>query len=455
MESNNEEEEEEQVCYKLVPWISWEEWNFVRESLFSTCPDSISTALTRISTWRIRGCLPTIIEVTAAIIEVQQKDPFFRASNLNGGLIADKALEIGLPLCWLILDPRGFSPRSPFSWLVQLASVKALEWVKSYYWERQKNAILSQRDTIDFVRKKVKSKLHELAFYLNTNESSQLGSLPIKRKRSKQSSVILARVLTFSPIRSKASWFSISRQGISLMLTIKAEDLQIEQLSSLVLWLIEDYKRVKQHASSIVHGNEIHNSSVDMNVVPKVTLAEILKKCLLYSPGNRQLARSAMLLAQIIGSSSMVERLKKLPSLSLPNLDSAEQSSVRVDTAHFINQQNSSIRQAAEMLEFFKQRRNKGVLPVLDRVVILPEVQKLPGGKESWEWNTCSGMTYDVGLLEKTNAIEERNAVEDGQADDPDLLLNPVKGQLLIGGVYKKVWAEELLAIESAVRILV
>ncbi|KAF9597838.1 hypothetical protein IFM89_021923 [Coptis chinensis] len=288
--------------------------------------------------------------------------------------------------------------------------------------------------------------------------------------------------------------YEIDKESLSCSQS-KAEDLQIEQLSSLVLWLIEDYKRVKQHASSIVRGNEIHNSSVDMNVVPKVTLAEILKKCLLYSPGNRQLARSAMLLAQIIGSSSMVERLKKLPSLSLPNLDSAEQSSVRVDTAHIINQQDSSIRQAAEMLEFLKQRRNKGkaasmvasstdinskgrwkvakawnpcpigmlpcalgstgVLPVLDRVVILPEVQKLPGGKESWEWNTCSGMTYDVGLLEKTNAIEERNAVEDGQADDPDLLLNPIKGQLMIGGVYKKVWAEELLAIESAVRILV
>ncbi|KAI8570047.1 hypothetical protein RHMOL_Rhmol01G0002800 [Rhododendron molle] len=32
----------------------------------------------QISTWRSRGCLPVVIEVTASILEIQQKDPFFR-----------------------------------------------------------------------------------------------------------------------------------------------------------------------------------------------------------------------------------------------------------------------------------------------------------------------------------------------------------------------------------------
>ena len=32
----------------------------------------------QISAWRSRGCLPVAIEVTASIIEIQQKDPHFR-----------------------------------------------------------------------------------------------------------------------------------------------------------------------------------------------------------------------------------------------------------------------------------------------------------------------------------------------------------------------------------------
>ncbi|KAF9596456.1 hypothetical protein IFM89_012161, partial [Coptis chinensis] len=162
---------------------------------------------------------------------------------------------------------------------------------------------------------------------------TNLFKLVITRLSSREPDLILIMLqAVFQTLERRDTMkYEIDKESLSCSQS-KAEDLQIEQLSSLVLWLIEDYKRVKQHASSIVRGNEIHNSSVDMNVVPKVTLAEILKKCLLYSPGNRQLARSAMLLAQIIGSSSMVERLKKLPSLSLLNLDSAEQSSVELDT---------------------------------------------------------------------------------------------------------------------------
>lgn len=34
--------------------------------------------LSQISAWRSRGCLPVPIDVTAAIVEIQQKDPYFR-----------------------------------------------------------------------------------------------------------------------------------------------------------------------------------------------------------------------------------------------------------------------------------------------------------------------------------------------------------------------------------------
>ncbi|CAL5425463.1 unnamed protein product [Camellia sinensis] len=57
--------------YKLVPWLTWDEWDFVRDSLFSSSPHSIASALRRITVWRSRGCLPVVIEVTALIVEIQ------------------------------------------------------------------------------------------------------------------------------------------------------------------------------------------------------------------------------------------------------------------------------------------------------------------------------------------------------------------------------------------------
>lgn len=35
--------------YKLVPWLSWDEWDFVRESLFSSSSDKVASALRRVS----------------------------------------------------------------------------------------------------------------------------------------------------------------------------------------------------------------------------------------------------------------------------------------------------------------------------------------------------------------------------------------------------------------------
>ncbi|KMZ59875.1 hypothetical protein ZOSMA_64G00920 [Zostera marina] len=61
----------------LVPWASWDQWNFVRESLFSDSFDSVATALRRVTAWRSRGCLPIAIQATASLIEIRQKDYFF------------------------------------------------------------------------------------------------------------------------------------------------------------------------------------------------------------------------------------------------------------------------------------------------------------------------------------------------------------------------------------------
>lgn len=40
----------------------------------------------QISTWRSRGCLPVVVEVTASIIEIQQKDPYFMYASISTSL---------------------------------------------------------------------------------------------------------------------------------------------------------------------------------------------------------------------------------------------------------------------------------------------------------------------------------------------------------------------------------
>lgn len=80
--------------YKLVPWLNWNEWECVRDSLFSDSPEKIHSAITRISTWRSRGCLPAVIDVTASIIEVQQKDPLYRKDLPDDAIHSEQMLAM-------------------------------------------------------------------------------------------------------------------------------------------------------------------------------------------------------------------------------------------------------------------------------------------------------------------------------------------------------------------------
>ncbi|OVA18525.1 Las1-like [Macleaya cordata] len=600
-EEEEEEEEEYSVWYKLVPWLSWNEWNFVRESLFSSSADSIAAALKRISAWRSRGCLPVAIEVTASIVEVQQKDPFFRkgSSNdasdseeilsmlysmaimrlVNGVIektrkktevsIAEAANAIGIPR--MLIDIRHESSHRdlPSLHMVRLASVKALDWLKSYYWDPQKNFIPFQRDGIANIRKEIKSKLRELAFHLSTKLASQSGSSSKKGKRSKKQVKrilgVLVQLYSSYPLEVVAVMleFLLKALGSSdgdeeealddsraepspnlkivtstadawklmvtrfatkepeLLLTMlkailemietrearaletgvdqlsssqyKAEIHQIEYLSSMVPWLIDNLKKGKS-PSKKGSGDEIQDSSAELDHIPKVALTELLKKCLLVSsPGNTQLADSALLLAQMLGNDFMVKKLRKLSLLRLPNTVGAQECSTCSGVEKILFEQEHAISQAAEKLEFLKLRRAKGntinttatnvntgekestwklaefwnpcpigmlprvlgstgVIPVLDRPIKIPEIEQVSESEERWELNRCSGKresSCDVEFLENsTVSKKKREMVESGETED-------LKGYLMIGGVWKKVRQEEIHAIESAVRILV
>ncbi|KVI07975.1 hypothetical protein Ccrd_013659 [Cynara cardunculus var. scolymus] len=203
--------------YKLVPWISWDDWSSVRESLFSSSPGSIDLALRRISAWRSRGCLPVVIEVTASIIEIQQKDSFFRDGlsesdileedmltmlycmaimRLVNGIvektrkknevsIAEAADAIGIPRMLIDIRHECSHRDLPSLRLVRLASTKALDWLKAYYWEPQKMAISCPSERTANFRKEIKSKIRELAFSLDVKKAARSGSSVVKGKRKR------------------------------------------------------------------------------------------------------------------------------------------------------------------------------------------------------------------------------------------------------------------------------
>ncbi|KAL6533691.1 hypothetical protein OROHE_013524 [Orobanche hederae] len=207
--------EDKSHSFKLVPWISWDEWKFVRESLFSSSPDSVASALRRISTWRSRGCIPVAIEVTASIVEIQQKDPYFRndlidsfsqseemlsmlycmaVMRLVNGMvektrkkneisIGEAADAIGIPRMLIDIRHEGSHRDLPSLQLVRLASSKALDWLVSYYWEPQEKAIPIENNQAANLRKEIKRKLHEVALCLKNKRVANSGSPQIKEKR--------------------------------------------------------------------------------------------------------------------------------------------------------------------------------------------------------------------------------------------------------------------------------
>ncbi|ESQ41191.1 hypothetical protein EUTSA_v10012989mg [Eutrema salsugineum] len=202
---------------KQVPWLSWEEWDSVRESLFSSSPDKTASALERVATWRSRGSLPEPVDVTCSLIEIQLKDGFIpREKQPSDALysehllqmlycmgilrlvncviektrrraevsIADAAKAIGIPRKLIDLRHEGSHRELPALSVLRDASDEALEWLKSYYWEPQKYQIPLKRDGTASIRREVKSKLRKLAFCFQLKKNPQFDSPLVKEKCS-------------------------------------------------------------------------------------------------------------------------------------------------------------------------------------------------------------------------------------------------------------------------------
>ncbi|XP_060187122.1 uncharacterized protein LOC132616605 isoform X2 [Lycium barbarum] len=401
------------LSLKLVPWISWDEWNSIRDSVFSSSPPSVAFALQRISTWRSRGCLPVAVDVTASIIEIQQKDPFFRKDlggnalqseemlsmlycmaimRLVNGIvektrkkavisIAEAANAIGIPRMLIDVRHEGSHRDLPSLQLVRLASTKALDWLKSYYWEPQKNAI--RRDSTANLRNEIKHKLLEMAFCLKVKQTN---SLHTSEKRSKKQ---ITRAMKAILRLYNSSSSEVASVLLELMLqTVDSSNLPrdlenaltinetidmhsayddwkpiLKKLSNrepdLLLTLlraaldkIETMEATKHElGANALSGNANGSLSIgqlsylceqivanlktlkplnynDLGAegeddsrkfsLPEATLQELLRKCLfLSSHDSYQLMKPALVIAQMMGRNSFIHKLNKLCSLSV------------------------------------------------------------------------------------------------------------------------------------------
>lgn len=283
----------------------------------------------------------------------------------------------------------------------------------------------------------------------------------------------------------------------------------ISRLCTLVHWLLMSLKSLKDSGRIEVTG-ESPVLSTDGNASPKVSLTKLLHKIISLSAiDNEHLSRSALLLARMIGNTSLTAKLKKIPLLVRQDRDSVEEPTFR-NTDSMLLLEEASIKLAAEKLEFLKSRlRNQtsrkstnagkdatgklwtvskswspcpigmlpcsfsstAVLPVLDKAdgstsetnKIETDMDGFKNSKREADGNVDVNENATKRLRTAREELEHENASRQLRMARGELELvleqdlsevsSPMKGRLLIGGIWKKVSEEELADIESNIRI--
>lgn len=257
-------------------------------------------------------------------------------------------------------------------------------------------------------------------------------------------------------------------------------------------WLVESLKGLKPPRQNF-SAAEIEVYPTETNV-SKTFLLELLHKCLLVSAsGNKQLMDSALHLAELMGQSFLIKKLKKLLSFGSLNLVVTEEEMPSM--TNLLTQQEESISQAAKKLELVKLNRAKnkvvetrsgdvenmnrwvvsrswnpcpigmlphtlgssGCPPVLEHHDVHSKVPESSERKGNWDLNRCNSKreaSCDIQQIDNSS-VKKRKETMEACASDALPSMEGVKGHLMIGGIWMEVGEDELLAMESDVRILV
>lgn len=276
-----------------------------------------------------------------------------------------------------------------------------------------------------------------------------------------------------------------TRFGTDGLLNSYAKSRRAELLSYLFDWLIGHLKARQQASVETTDGSKTGQP------LPMETVLGLLRRSfMLLFPCGKWLKSSVVTLAEMTGDSSLLHKLKKF--LDMLNLDGFSVEACN----RTISQQEFNLNEAKAALEYFQQhskqkkegkskqpkmRQNSkwtvakswnpcpigmlpdtigssGRFPVLDCVDEYREEATVLVGNESSELNQCGkrearcGTEEMDGLPAKKMKETEADHMMPDQDDDTDG--EGIKGRMLIGGVWKKIGKEELLALASKVRLL-
>ncbi|KAG5064586.1 hypothetical protein JHK85_005769 [Glycine max] len=391
-------------AHRLVPWLNWDEWLFVKHALFSDSPHSVSSALKRISAWRSRGSLPVLIEVTASIIEIQLKDPFFRQDESNDASLSEEMLA--MLYCMAIMRlVNGVVEKTRKKEVTSIAvaadaigiprmliDIRHGEQVSFDSWVKHSELLFGRNKLLSLIvsksqtprtggSKKQITKILKYVLQLYSSFSSEIVSVLLE---------YLLKALSSSELEENADGASIGLTTqnvladwklIILKLCNKEPELLLNLLKE-ILDMIETQEDMKYKEDNpnmgVSHSRtEFRLSSLfawlvgilskdpsATAIMPKRVLHELLRRCLLVSQlCNKQLLDSALQLAELMNDSYLMEKVQKFSLISLSNLESADDESPLL-TSKNIFQFEESMLEAAKKLELVKQQimKNKKLM---------------------------------------------------------------------------------------------
>ncbi|KAF8009288.1 hypothetical protein BT93_J0322 [Corymbia citriodora subsp. variegata] len=222
--------------------------------------------------------------------------------------IAEAASAIGIPRMLIDIRHEGSHRELPALPLVRDASLQALSWLKSYYWEPQKKAMPCKRHGGLRARKEVKSKLRELAIYLRNKHSPPSASL-VKEKgikhcgRSKVLLLMAGRLHASKSGGSRKTMSKISKSLVQLYASFSTEVISV---------LLEFLLKVVNSSDMLELPQEIH-----------------------YPHGNRTLLDDWMLLMTKLTSKEPKMLLDLLKAV-LDTIETEEASNSETGTQHLM-----------------------------------------------------------------------------------------------------------------------
>lgn len=281
------------------------------------------------------------------------------------------------------------------------------------------------------------------------------------------------------------------------LLQYDLETRRIAVLSSLFAWLVLPLKGLKSH-----HEEDQGSQTEVTFTMPKPALIGLMRRCLYISdPENHELLGSALLLGKMADSSYVKEKLHKLSLLTSLYSRATEDNPSDMKAEDLIHQ-DKHLRQAAEKLELLKLRKSSnpsalktrdenvkntniwtvakswnpcpigmlpravgssGCLPVLDHDLdykhevastSIDKEEHPESGQGNKREPSCDIETLNDSSIKR---MRETENFDSSEANDLNVNISSdgLKGQLLIGGVWRTVGDQELEDIKSRVGILV